>query len=285
MDADEVCVFKDFGAAVAIDSKGRLLMGGVSDPDNVFKKLGAKLWDGSLPHPPKDLGVVATGPVAFAYDGTPLQLAVDKQEKSLTLMTWRPRADPAFGCARRAGDRRWRRAFPSHDVAGWHPRGGGGAQADGRYQAIVWDGQTGRELARVTVDAHCLAISPDAKLLATGDRDGNVTVWSLESKNSLFTWPCRRMRINTVAFGRSPLLTHDGPNSSMSRWRWQLAAGDAGGTITVWDIAPETARVRAPSVATNTACSPWPFRRTVRCWLRLDASASFGIPQRASSSC
>ncbi len=132
-------------------------MGGVSDPDNVFKKLDAKLWDGSSPHLPEDLGVVATGPVGFAADGTPLQLVVDKQENSLTLMNLARREPiqrfvPPGGLAPADTDE----LSPATMLPDGTRVAASVRQPDGRYQAIVWDGLTGREIARVTLDARTL---------------------------------------------------------------------------------------------------------------------------------
>ena len=86
LDTETPHVFKDFTCrSVAFDPRGRLLMGGVTDPKS-RKLLNAKLWDGVSPLPPDDLGIAAFGPVGFRDDGTPIQLAVDEEKGTLTLM-------------------------------------------------------------------------------------------------------------------------------------------------------------------------------------------------------
>jgi WD40 repeat protein len=55
-----------------------------------------------------------------------------------------------------------------------------------------------------------------------------------------------RARINVVAFGRNPHQAHDEAHPLTPRKRWQLAAGDAGATVTSWDLGPSVPRIRIP---------------------------------------
>ena len=67
LDVEPVQEFKDFGArSAAMDSQGRLVLGGVTDSQDSRKRLGARFWDGVSPASPRDLGVVGDGPSASA---------------------------------------------------------------------------------------------------------------------------------------------------------------------------------------------------------------------------
>jgi serine/threonine protein kinase/WD40 repeat protein len=246
LDAETVREFKDFGArAVAIDAKGRLLMGGVNDAKDRSKPLNARLSDGTSPTQPEDLGVAGNGPVGFAADGTPLQLLVDEKENMLALMN----------LSRREPIHRFTLpgkllidesvALPPATMTPDGSRVGAAVRLPNGPVVIIWDGRSGEELARFEANVRSLTFSPDATLLAGGDHEGRVIIWSLDTRQLLATVAMDRNRINVLAFGRNPSLDHTGQGPLPPRRRWQLAAGDGGGNVTVWDLGSEIPRVRS----------------------------------------
>jgi serine/threonine protein kinase/WD40 repeat protein len=247
LDAETIREFKDFGArSLAFDAKGRLLMGGVTDTKDSRINLTARLWDGHSPLQAEDLGVIGDGPVGFRDDATPIQLIVNETARTLTL-TNLARREPIhrFEIPGRLGidetDARPAVAMtPDGSLIGAAVR-----QADDTRLMLVWDGVTGRDRRRLAGRVCTLAFSPDGALMAGGDELGRITVWSLATGQAVASLSAGRNRINVLAFGRNPLLGHGGPDPLPARRRWQLAAGDMAGTVTVWDLGSDVPRVRS----------------------------------------
>jgi WD40 repeat protein len=103
----------------------------------------------------------------------------------------------------------------------------------------VWQVESGRLGHEIAVDAQrpttAVALSPDGRLVALGDADGHVTVWRLPEGEPIATFSAGRVQINVLRFGPDPVVrTHDDHDDPSDRW--VLAAGDAGGSVTVWDL-------------------------------------------------
>ena len=58
-----------------------------------------------------------------------------------------------------------------------------------RAHAEVWSPKPRAQLAGHQANVQCLAFSPVAKLLATGDRSGVVKIWDSESGQEIATLP------------------------------------------------------------------------------------------------
>jgi serine/threonine protein kinase/WD40 repeat protein len=234
-------VFKDFACrSVAFDEKGRILMGGVTHP-KTRKLISAKVWDGVSPFPPDDLRIADFGPVGFWDGRTPIQLTADVKNNTLTLMDLSTGGvlrefsvpgtldvGPADEALRPVGMTRDGRLV--------------GAQIrlpDGTPALATWHGQSGERL-HVFAGACCtVTFSPDGALVASGDGHGQIVVRDLATGRSELKLNGGRNRINALAFGRNPHIGHEGTDLLPARRRWQLAAGDAGEEIHVWDLGPD----------------------------------------------
>ena len=172
------------------------------------------------------------GPIAVRSDGTPCQLGVKTGEKDdrPTLQLWS------------ALDRRIIRSFEA----------GGGSKgriiahalsANGRLVGAlsgtpsdrtitVWKAESGTVsfTTRQTMDN--LAFSPDADLLAAWDGAGHITLWKMPQGEPFAALTAGKTPVQCIAFGRKHLLSASGTASNA----WLLAAGDFGGTVTVWDL-------------------------------------------------
>lgn len=97
----------------------------------------------------------------------------------------------------------------------------------------VWETATGRELLRREQPANALALAPDGSLLAVGDIEGRITVWSLDSGSNQVLQALDRPASMSLAFRRDILegQTNSGPFANRL-----LAAGDASGNAVVWDV-------------------------------------------------
>jgi hypothetical protein len=80
-----------------------------------------------------------------------------------------------------------------------------------------------------------MALSPDGKLLAAGDAEGRVEVWSLEKKGVPVSWKTGRLNISALAFGSNP-------RRAPGEMPWGLATGNQGGNIAIWDLADQSVR-------------------------------------------
>ncbi len=230
LDAHRRKHFDGFAPYLAFDRAGkRLLVGG-------WKQQPARLWDSTT-------GDVVTGkqagsgPVAFGDDGTPLELVLDVRKTPIFLLrnvvTGQPVRELAVELKPGRGTY----------VPALAPNGAFAAASflfeDGKQSFLaIWDARSGELVRRIAWVAKALAFSADGQLLAAGDEGGRIAVWSVEHFKPVAQIPSGRLPITSVAFGRNPRLTPKGGEES----RWLLAAGDAGGSITVWDLATQKPR-------------------------------------------
>jgi len=243
---------KDFGAYyLAFDARNRVLMGGVFSKNQRWAPdRGARLYDPASPTGPQDLGVVGMGPVGFTAGETPIQLLLADDNKSITLTNLSTR-EPVHHWELPGGLER-----DDHDDVvpplAMTPEGRLVAvavrhDAEGHRQptVIVWDSETGEERLRVAFPARSLAFASDGSMLAVGGGEGRIEVWSLASRQRVTELQLDRHRINTLAFGRNPRLEHRKGESIPPRRLWQLAAGDTGASIKVWDLGPQPPVMRS----------------------------------------
>src|SRR5262249_30180397 len=93
----------------------------------------------------------------------------------------------------------------------------------GTGNLMVWNVQQDKPIHSEKKGFSALAFSPDGALLAAGDEEGTVTLWSLKQKEARATLPVGRTTILCLAFTRDPRpVAGKEPEES-----WILAAGDA----------------------------------------------------------
>jgi len=230
-------------SSVAFDSAGkRLLLGGTSDWDRYRVLEGARLWDSAT-------GELVTsqrpgpGPVAFRPDETPLQLAIGAPSSVLLWDVAKRQVirecrfltaanDPPLMFA--ANDLR-------HPVMALTPDGSliaaAAANRQSKAPVAVWQGSSGRLLFQHAAPyARALAFSDDGSLLAIGDAEGRITLRSIPEGKEVTTLKATRMTIHGLAFSHDAGLSPKGDSDGTLTGR--LAVGDAGGAVTIWDLAP-----------------------------------------------
>jgi WD40 repeat protein len=211
-------------SSLAFDREGkRLLIGGL-EPDE-HRDGRASILDLTSDRPPATCGLPGPGPVLFRDDATPLQLTA-RPEGGLVL--W---------------DLDRRRAIARVDVPGsamseplalsqdGRSLAASVRATDGQDRVMVWDVEPRRLRHQLTGKATALSFSDDGELLAGGDEGGRIRVWSLLSGQRVFDRSQGRNTIHCFSFTRNPRRDPDGHQG------WLLAAGDAGGSIVVWDLA------------------------------------------------
>jgi serine/threonine protein kinase/WD40 repeat protein len=216
---------------------GRLLIGGMGR--------GAALWDAATDRTETFPGG-GSGPVAFRPDGTPVRLVLEGPA------AWRClQLRHLNGVEPLARFEVPREGEPEFLTSGLNPEMALAPDAslaalaipwsDGTGHVFVWDGTTGNLRYQFEGRADALAFSPDASLLAAGDRDGRITVWSLASGQITARLQRERLAIRCLAFGedarQSPV-----EGSAAGGPSWLLAAGDAGGTVVIWDLGAKLPR-------------------------------------------
>jgi serine/threonine protein kinase/WD40 repeat protein len=226
-------------SSVVFDRAGkRLLMGGYTDyKGGQFNPVEpARLWNGGIddPHPSKKNG---SGPVAFHSDGTPLQLVADPEDR-FHLLLWDVGKQELVREFRIAPKAATLESYSLHSLILALSADGSRVAAstllpDGKGMLLVWDAHSGEQLHEVPKKFTGLAFSPDSALLAGGDENGEITLWSLKPAKELTTLSAGRTAIYGLAFTRD---TRRREGKQREEESWLLAAGGNGGTVTIWDL-------------------------------------------------
>jgi serine/threonine protein kinase/WD40 repeat protein len=220
------------GSSVAFDADGQRALIGGNDNDE------ARIWNARTDRTQKS-GMAGSGPVAFRADGTACQLVATEKNR-LPLLLWDAgrrrlirKLIPAPGGKQRAGDEaRVTSLFLAPEGAFAAAIAAG---SDGAAELTVWSTERGdvvRQIRQNGRQPSAIAVSDDGRLLAAGDREGRLAVWSLPDGESLSPPTARRSSIKCLAFGRNVQVR----SLADLRSNWLLAGGDAGGTVTVWDL-------------------------------------------------
>ncbi len=240
--------FDDFGALHLAydDRRSRLLLGGVVLHNGSPSE--ARLWDRKTDRLEK-LALAGTGPVGFYPNGTPWQLAAGREDIRLIDLTSGAMlrrfvlpedvASPATGLA------------ASRDGALVTAASGA---ATGQRVRLLWDGATGDLLHRLNAPTsgtlaesagRRVAFSPDGSLLAEADDAGRIVIWSVVSGKRLSELTNGRMRVHCVAFAEDSRVVETNGDNGPERNElagWLLAAGDASGATTIWNLMQQTPR-------------------------------------------
>jgi WD40 repeat protein len=207
------------------DGGQRLLLGG-KDDNRGRKMEGAKLWEIE-----SDRFIVSwragAGPVAFRDDGVPLQLTARDgralllwnllSQRSVREIHLQPAPDPKAVVSLQTNVL----GFPLLALSRQGTVGATAVAADGRQSVLIWDAESGKTLFRLDRHATALTLAPRGNILAVGDEQGRVTLWTVPDGKSLGTCCKSASPIYHLAFS---------PDGN------RLAAADASRALTVWDV-------------------------------------------------
>jgi serine/threonine protein kinase len=233
-----VKIVPDFDAsAVAFDAEGRHVLIGGSTKDE------ARIWDSKTDETQKTK-LTGAGPVTFRSDGTALQLVATGADRFPLLLRDAAKGK-VFRELRAPLESSGTAADESFVSAKTLTSEGKFAAASatvksGAELCIVWDAASGRIVRQIRQSGGhitTVAVSPDGGFLAVGDVEGHVTVWPLPEGEPFGLPSASSAELHCLEFGSH---VH-GPASKDQADKWLLASGDAGGSVTIWDLGRKAA--------------------------------------------
>jgi serine/threonine protein kinase/WD40 repeat protein len=233
-DARRIKTMETPASSIAFDPEGRRLL--MADPSGKLR-----IWDRETDRT-EVLDLASNGPVVFASraDGSPLLLSPTGRGEGgrAVLRLWdvtRRRVIREFAIPGGVGaELRAQTLSPEGVLVGALT-----VAPDGASRVTVWEAESGKVLRTIPYRALGLAFSPDAALLAAWDRDGNMTVWSLPDAAPIATLSAGHSPIQCVSLRRA---RSRASRPGLAGSGWLVAAGDAGGTVTVWDLGTKLPR-------------------------------------------
>ncbi len=248
LDGQKVKSF-EFGAAQLLyDRTGRrLLMGGVTKPDDQRENLPARIWNTAT----QQLEVLkrpAKGLIAFQNED-PIEWVVDETGALVVRSLESGRVLRSFeipgGYKLDLGEEAAAAISPDGALAGF------GLDGPDRGPALaVWDARTGALKQTLKGRFVALQFSPDKALAATGSESGQVVVWSLKDGREVARFEDGWNTVHCLSWGRNPMQPLD-DKAEASEIGWLLAAGDAGGFVRVWDVKRKVLRAMCPGSSYN----------------------------------
>ena len=227
-DAEKRYAFQGPGTFVSTDENARCLI--VAGDEKVATRI-VDMQTGEI----YETTQFSSGAVAFSLSGQPIQLVINEDNsysvvdllsneevQRLSSEYERPAANsetPTFTSTAFSTDGSLLAISPVPAKSG--------------YQTGVWSATSGALLTLVPAlsQGSALAFSRDNRHLAVGSRDGTVLVWSIIDSRAVSRLKSGAVAIQCLEFSNHGTTHRLGPEL--------LAAGDAGGTVTVWDISRE----------------------------------------------
>jgi RNA polymerase sigma factor (sigma-70 family) len=179
-----------------------------------------RIWDLVTGRPLKQFDLTYLG--AFSADG---KLMLDRSGSLVDIVTGQP----------------------LRGIGGFRQANGVALSADGQIAAVsdaregskitLWDTATGNELRRLeghTAAVGCLCFSPDAKVLASGSRDGTVRLWDVATG--------KQLRQIAESAGEVPFVGYS-PDGKLLVW------ADGEGVLRVWDFEQGKLLHELPSIS------------------------------------
>ncbi len=243
LDAQTVFHTEEFGAAeVEFSSDGnRLLLAGQS-PELAAPGKSARVWDWRRKAEVAASPWGGLGPVRFAADGAAVQLVVRRAGSSIQWI------ELATGASRAKLDwKLWDEMRP----VGSRARDPLCASRDARYLAAcidddgvaavaIYDADAGEIVTKIPHSASVLVFAPNSQLLAAGDQNGRVTVWTIPEGRVVGQFDVGRRVVQSLAFAPDYLRSERAAEAPPML----LAIGDSAGYVTIVSLRDESVRTK-----------------------------------------
>ncbi len=217
--------------ALAFDPSGKLVM---AVPDGKVR-----VWDETTDQT-QEFESAGPGVLAFRPAGTALQLALAKDQRSLVLRDVRASRILRTFITPVTGKSKIRACALSPDgshVAASVVTLDEQDKPRDLATAVVWEAGSGRLVRKFSVERPTdVALSAGGRLLAVGNEDGGTSVWEVPGGESVGTFKAGHSGIRCLVFAPDPNLRKGSAALVPSGAGDLLAAGDAGGGVTVWDL-------------------------------------------------
>lgn len=209
------------GCAAAFAPDGTALVGGDARQPARLVETGGII---------RELGLRGEGPVAWSTDSRPMQLQV--RPTKLVLVELRTGREQ-FSLPLDAGEHVLQAVGPVLALSADATRAAAGVRGS-RTRLLAWDASTGTAARDLSTTPTALAFSPDATVLAVGDEQGGIGLYTAAGLALQTTLPApgRRLRVNSLALGLDPLQPAEEDEATNA---WLVAAAYEGGDIVIWE--------------------------------------------------
>jgi len=224
LDATQICFFEGAGGgSAAFGHDGTALIGGAEG------KPGLLIFANGTT---KELPTRAEGPVCWTTNGVPLLMSAASNNCALQ--------EVLTGIARRvfmlAEGEQVRRGYgPVVAITQDGNRVAAAVSSSGGARVIAWDSASGEVLGEAAVSATALAFIEDGSMIATGDEEGRIRVYSVPGmvEMSGVSQSVSSRPIRCLALTRDRLVRNESVNQTNA---WLVAAGYKGGELVIWDL-------------------------------------------------
>lgn len=235
MDGRAIARLPRNSSSVAFSPDGRLLLfGGFSDGK---VPAAAGLW--TIDHrQPRCSELFLDGPVAFSAAGTPMQAAVDPQDR-FQVQLWRVDKQSVLSSFRLTDETAAEKLDARRPTvialsANGRFVAASAALSPGVATTVAWETATGRQVLRQPWRANHIRFSNDGAVIAVAcEPDQQVRVLGIPGGELLCEIDCRHAPVQAIALGKNPRIAAAGRGEHAN---WLLAIGDAVGKASVWDL-------------------------------------------------
>jgi WD40 repeat protein len=236
LDAKLIYAFSNApGGSAVFGANDTLLVGGaMGSPALLIETNGVK----------RELPTHAEGPVCWTAEGVALQFSAPSNVCLLQeAVTGHVRRQFALGEGERVN--RTIRPVLAMSATGTRVAAGVNSGLGDSSRVVVWDAISGKALGDAAVNARTLAFSDDGSVLAVGDTNGTITVYSFPGMEMArfmeLPPPSGPTQVHCLAMARDRLFREDGGNSN-SKTAWLVAASYKGGEVDIWDLQTQKQR-------------------------------------------
>ncbi len=222
-------------SSVAFDASGKqLLIGGWTDQTGNSAQR-ATIWQLDSMKDSRPIGRFDSGPVAFQPNGTPVQLT---WKNAQTLVLWNVAQDReiySWNIEEKFEHKTHANSRIAPTVLSTDGRLSAIAvqETEGEGRVLVWNNDSGKLQHSLNCTATAIAFSRDGSMLATGNSNGVVSIWSMLAGTQESVFKNNDHSVYCLDFSHDSKLIDDG---GMLLPSGRIVIGDAGSLATIRDL-------------------------------------------------